>query len=120
MGASARNAELTTGMPLAILSLGEVLSRIYDFPFESAVYLPRVARYEADTPCMIAGDRAELVARHYGFVDWLNVAVVSDTCDQAPDKSPTKLVATFNDDCQEGHWLARMMNYRNPSHSPGP
>lgn len=121
---STRNAERTLGMPLAIFSLGDVLGRIYAFPFGGAVYLPRNTRFEADTPCMIAGERdgdgTHEVARHYGFVAWLNVAVVSDTCDEVPDRCLTKLVAAFNSDCREGHWLSRMMNYRNPSRSPEP
>ena len=105
-------------MPPAIYNLGDVLARIYDFPFESAIYLPRVERYEVDTPCMVLGDCSggpdEGVARRHGFVNWINVAVVSDTCDEVPDKTPTSLVAAFNEDCREGRWLARMMNYRNP------
>jgi hypothetical protein len=48
------------------------------------------------------------------------VAVVSDTCDEVADPSPARLVAAFNDDCREGQWLARMMNYRNPSDPPTP
>jgi hypothetical protein len=66
-------------MPLAIYDLGDVLTRIYDLPFHSSIYLPRVERYEVGTPCMEPGyflDGSEMdVARHYGFVNWLNVAV---------------------------------------------
>ena len=40
---------LTTG------KLGDVLLHIYDFPFEAAIYLPEVGRYEADTPCIVGG-----------------------------------------------------------------
>ena len=106
-------------MPLAIYDLGEVLALIYDLPFGSAIYLPRVARYAVDTPCMAPGDCPDWsdkgVARHYGFLDWLNVAVVSDTYDEVPDKTPSSLVDAFNEDCRKGEWLARMMNYRNPN-----
>lgn len=104
-------------MPLAIYDLGEVLARIYDLPFESAIYLPRATRYEVNTPCMAPGyspdGSDEGVARHYGFIDWLNVAVVTDTYDEVPYKSPASLVAAFDEDCRGGHWLARMMNRRN-------
>src|SRR4051812_33738084 len=104
-------------MPLAIYDLGDVLARIYDLSLGSAIYLPRVDRYEVNTPCMAPGDcpdgSDEVVARRYGFANWLNVAVVSDTYDEVTEKSPASLVAAFNEDCQEGRWLARMMNYRN-------
>jgi hypothetical protein len=105
-------------MPPTIYNLGDVLARIYDLPFGSAIYLPHVERYDVDTPCMVLDDCPDVSdegdARRYGFVNWLNVAVVSDTCDEVLDKTPTSLVAAFNEDCREGGWLARMMNYRNP------
>jgi hypothetical protein len=106
-------------MPLAIYDLGDILARIYELPFESVIYLPRIDRCEVDTPCLAPGNcpngSAEEVARHYGFVNWLNVAVVSDTYDCVVNKDPASLVAAFNEDCREGQWLARMLNYRNPN-----
>jgi hypothetical protein len=91
-------------MPLAVYNLGEVLAHIYDLPFESTIFLPRFSRYEVDTPCMAPGycpdGSDERLARHYGFVDWINVAVVSDTYDEVPEKSQSSLVAAFNEDCR--------------------
>jgi len=111
-------------LPLAIYDLGDILTRIYDLPFGSAIYLPRTEWYEVETPCMTPGDCPDgsdaEVARHYGFVKWLNVAVVSDTCDDVPNQDPVSLVAAFNKDCREGQWLARMMNYRNSAQSENP
>jgi len=99
-------------------TLGHVLLHIYDFPFEGAVCLPCVNRYEADTPCVVAwGSDVDEVALHQlclieGFKNWLNVAVISDTCDDAPGPGEEDLITAFNEDCREGNWLWKMMNYR--------
>jgi hypothetical protein len=109
-------------MPLAIYELGDVLVHIYDLPFGSCIYLPRVDRYEVGTPCMAPGDdqddNALAIASHYGFENWLNVAVISDTYDEVREKNPANLVVAFNADCRERGWLDRMMNYRNPDPPP--
>lgn len=105
-------------MPLTRTSLGHVLLHIYEFPFEGAIYLPDAGRYEAHTPCIVAwtgsGDEAFLhqTCLNDGFKNWLNVAVVSDTCDEASEQTEACLIAAFNEDCGEGGWLWRMMNYR--------
>jgi hypothetical protein len=105
-------------MPLKKSNLGHVLCHIYDFPFGGAIYLPRVERYEANTPCIVAWEDNDAEAALHqsclgeGFSNWLNVAVVSDTCDDAPEQTEAGLIAAFVEDCREGGWLWRMMNYR--------
>jgi len=105
-------------MPLVESSLGYVLLHIYEFPFEGGIYLPEVARYEADTPCIVAwagsGEEASLhqTCLSCGFKNWRNVAVVSDTCDETPEQTEASLIDAFNEDCREGGWHWRMMNYR--------
>jgi len=104
-------------MPLTIRKLGEVLLHIYDFPFEAAIYLPDLVRYEADTQCIVGGGVGDEASFHqtclqYGFKNWLNVAVVSDTCDEVLQQTESCLIAAFNEDCNKGGWLWNMMNYR--------
>lgn len=105
-------------MPLTKTTLGHTLLHIYEFPFEGAIYLPDVARYEADTPCIVAwAGNCDEAALHQtclcdGFKHWLNVAVVSDTCDEVPEQTEACLIAAFNEDCRQGGWLWRMMNFR--------
>ena len=109
-------------MPKISTTLGYVLLHIYNFDLGAAIYLPHAARYEADTPVIVAwpakhDDQAEeklhLDCLNNGFTNWLNVAVVSDTCDDVETDAEDGLVAAFNEDCQEGGWLWKMMNYRN-------
>ena len=109
-------------MSLKIRRLGDVLLHIYDFPFEAAIYLPEAARYECDTPCVVGGALSNAASFHQacvqsGFENWLNVAVVSDTCDAVLEKTASGFIAAFNEDCQEGGWLWKMMNYRQPESS---
>src|SRR5690349_8751745 len=106
-------------MPLVEYSLGYVLLHIYEFPFEGAIYLPAVGRYDPDTQCIVAWARSgeEEASLHqaclnHGFKNWLNVAVVSDTCDEVSEQTEASLIAAFNEDCREGAWLWKMMNYR--------
>lgn len=108
-------------MPLSFMNLGNVLSHIYDHDPGAGIYLPTVERYEAETPCIVASaltnSADEESALHQacldrGFKNWLNVAVVSDTCDGVPEQTEACLIAAFNDDCREGGWLWKMMNYR--------
>jgi hypothetical protein len=108
-------------MPLTSTTLGHVLSHIYDFDPGAAIYLPDAKQYEAATPCVVATPstytKMEEAALHEdclnrGLTNWLNVAVVSDTCDGAVAQSEAGLVAAFNEDCREGGWLWKMMNYR--------
>ncbi len=114
-------------MPLTFTNLGFVLCRIYEIDFGAAVYLPTVERYEADTPCILAVPttytEAEESSLHesclnHGFKNWLNIAVVSDTCDAAQDQTEASLIAAFNEDCREGGWLRKMMNYRKSGSLP--
>jgi hypothetical protein len=68
-------------MSLTTRNLGDVLEHIYDFPFEAAIYLPEVVRYEADTPCIVGGGVNDEASFHQsclqiGYKNWLNVAVV--------------------------------------------
>ncbi len=112
-------------MPLTIRNLGDVLLHIYDFAFEAAIYLPDVVRYDADTPCLVGGGESEWASFHetclrYGFKNWLNVAVVSDTCDAVLEMTVPSLIAAFNADSQEGGWLWKMMNCRHPDSSSQP
>ena len=112
-------------MSLTIRKLGDVLLHIYDFPFDAAIYLPEVVRYEADTPCVVGGGVIDDVSfRHTclqnGFKNWLNVAVVSDSCDDVSEQTESCLIATFNEDCREGGWLWKMMNYRHPDSTTPP
>jgi hypothetical protein len=113
-------------MTLTSTTIGHVLLHIYDFSPGATIYLPDVRRYEADTPCIVAEPttftQAEEALLHQtcltsGYKNWLNVAVVSDTCDDASEQTAPCLIAAFNEDCQEGGWLWRMMNYRNPDAS---
>jgi hypothetical protein len=107
-------------MPLTTTTLGHVLLHIYDFSPGATIYLPDVRRYEADTPCIVAEPTPFTPAEEAllrGYTNWLNVAVVSDTCDDATEQTPPCLIAAFNEDCQEGGWLWRMMNYRKPDSS---
>ncbi len=104
-------------MPFTIRRLGDVLLHIYDFPFEAAIYLPAVVRYEPDTPCLVGGGLDDAASFHatcleHGFENWLNVAVVSDTCDEVLEGTEAALIAAFNRDSQEDGWLWKMMNYR--------
>src|SRR5262245_3801815 len=101
-------------MPLTIRNLGEVLLHIYDFPCQASLYLPLVAQYEADTPCVVGGTENDGPSFQgtcvdNGFKNWLNVAVVSDTCDEVSKKTVSALVEAFNEDCREGCWLWKMM-----------
>ena len=99
-------------------TLGYVLLHIYEFPSEGGIYLPVVDRYEVGTPCLVtwadSGDEAIIhqTCIDEGFRNWFNVAVVSDTCDEAAEQTEASLIAAFNEDCEEGGWLSRMMNYR--------
>ena len=111
-------------MPLIETTLGDVLPRIYEFDLGATLYLPKVDRYEPGTPCVIAvsttRNEAEEQALHLeclgrGFANCLNLAVVSDTCDDVVTRTIEGYVTAFNQDCQEGRWLARMMNYRVPA-----
>jgi hypothetical protein len=111
-------------MPVTHTTLGYVLSHIYEIGFEAAIYLPTVEEYSADTPCIVAVPNsytaAEEASLHqscldHGFKNWLNVAIVSDTCDSALDQTEASLLAAFNADCRDGGWLRTMMNYRNQS-----
>src|SRR5262245_50041496 len=97
-------------MPLSLTRLGHVLRHIYDYDFLAAIYLPPVERYGADTPCIVASaatnteaDEASLhqACLDQGFKNWLNVAVVSDTCDAVSEQTEDCLIAAFNDDCRE-------------------
>src|SRR5690242_2590139 len=106
-------------MPMTITTLGHVLLHIYDFHLGAAIYLPEVVRYEVDTPCVVGGGLSDEAAFHQtclqqGFKNWLNVAVVSDTCDGVSQKNEASLIAAFSEDCQPGGWLSTMMNYRHP------
>jgi hypothetical protein len=124
-------------MPLTSTTLGQVLLDIYSFDPGAAIYLPVVERYEAETPCLVAvpttytdEEKLHHTCLNRGFKNWLNVAVVSDTCDAVMEKILSDpcdavlkntvpcLIATFNDDCQEGGWLRKMMNYRHSDSSP--
>jgi hypothetical protein len=107
-------------MDLTHRRLGDVLLRIYDFPFDAAIYLPPAVPYNVDTLCIVGGGVDDANSFHqtcldHGFTNWLNVAVVSDTCDAVSPKTAPALVAAFNDDCQAGGWLHKMLNYRNPA-----
>jgi hypothetical protein len=115
----------TNSMPLTFTTLGYVLTHIYSFDPSAGIYLPSVERYEAGTPCIVAspdrGTDYESLHRmclDQGFRNWLNIAVVSDTCDEVSPQTETCFVAAFNDDCREGGWLRRMMNYWNSDSSP--
>lgn len=105
-------------MLLGSRRLGEVLVRINDFPFGASIFLPEVAVFDPDTPCVVGDMKDEEYFRQTGiangFKNWLNVAVVSDTCDEVPDKTEDNLVIAFNEDLREGGWLRKMLNYRNP------
>ncbi len=116
-----RPSEQDDLMPLSFTNLGYVLCHIYDIDSGAAVYFPTVERYEADTPCIVASATehtgAEEASLHqacldHGFKNWLNVAVVSDTCDNVSEQTEACLIAAFNDDCREGGWLRKMMNHR--------
>ncbi len=97
--------------------LGDVLLHIYEFPFEAAIYFPDSGPYNIDTPCIVGwGEYWQQSAVHekclnYGLKNWLNVAVVTDTFDSAPDKTEACLVAQFNKNCREGGSLSEVMNY---------
>jgi len=108
-------------MPVTHTTLGNVLSHIYENDFGGAIYLPTVEEYKADTPCIVAVPstctEAEENLLHQscldqGFTNWLNVAVVSDTCDSVLDPTEVSLITAFNVDCREGGWLRKMMNFR--------
>jgi hypothetical protein len=104
-------------MQPAKTTLGEVLLRIYEFPLEVAIFLPTSGPpFSAQTPCMVGWDEREdstfrQACLEQGLVNWLNVAVVSDTCDEVVEKDIANLIAAFNEDCQDGGWLQEMMNY---------
>jgi hypothetical protein len=110
-------------MPLTSTNLGYVLSHIYEFHPGAVIYFATVEKYKPDTPCIVAVPdpgpyyEAEEASLHQeclsrGFKNWLNVAVVSDTCDTAPDQTEAALMEVFNADCRQGGYLSRMMNYR--------
>jgi hypothetical protein len=106
-------------MQLTHWTLGKVLVQIYDFNSGAAIYLPSVEQYETDTPCLVAwpatdaeGEPLHQTCLQRGFKNWLNVAVVSDTCDAVSEKTETALIVAFNEDCREGGWLWKMMNYK--------
>lgn len=108
-------------MPLHFTTLGHFLLHIYDFDLGAGIFLPDVVRYESDTPCIIAlpaiDDKSEEASLHQmclnnGFKNWLNVAVVSDTCDDVLQRTEPSLIDAFNADCRQGGWLWKMMNYR--------
>ena len=89
-------------MPLTFTKLGPVLTQIYSFGPRAAIYLPTVERYEADTPFIVAvpttdedEDSLHRTCLDHGFKNWLNVAVVSDTCDEAPQQTEVCLIAAF-------------------------
>jgi hypothetical protein len=112
-------------MPMIHKNLGEILLHIYDFPFEAGIYLPDVTHYETNTPCIVAWawkgedeDSIHQACLTQGFKNWLNVAVVSDTCDGVSEQTGDCLVTAFNEDCREGGWLWKMMNYWNTDPSP--
>jgi hypothetical protein len=107
--------------PVTCTNLGYVLLRIYDFPFWGAIYLPKVERYETNTPCIVVTPdptaEVEEEALHQdclnkGFANWLNVAVVSDVCDDTETHTEDGLVAAFNKQCKEDGFLSKQMNYR--------
>src|SRR5580765_8522074 len=104
-------------MTIATRKLGDVLVHIYDFSPGAAIYLPAVVRYEVDTPCLVgmdeSGEAFHQLCLQHGFKNWLNVAVVSDTCDDATQQTEPCLIEAFNNDCQKDGWLWKMMNYRN-------
>jgi len=108
-------------MPIAIRELGDVLTHIYDFPFWAAIYLPEVAQYAIDTPCIVpepvTWERSEEAALHqiclkYGFKNWLNVAMVSDICEEVLEQDQETVIAAFNASCAKGGGLAGWMNWR--------
>jgi hypothetical protein len=109
-------------MPVVETTLGYALVHIYDFDRGGTIYLPDLGRYEPSTSCLVAipseysKEEIELLHRDClsrGFLNWLNVAVVSDTCDSVETKTEEALVSAFNEDCQVGRWLRKMMNYWN-------
>jgi hypothetical protein len=112
-------------MPLTPTKLGYVLSHIYEFHFAAAIYLPTVEKYSPDTACIVppfpspysdaeeASLHEECLSR--GFKTWLNVALVSDICDTAPEQTEASLITVFNEACSEGGSLALWMNYRRSS-----
>lgn len=109
-------------MPLTHTTLGEVLCHIYSFDFGATIYFQPAERYAASSPCIVASAISNMAGEELtlhqaclnaGFTNWLNVAVVSDTCDSVSEQSHGSLIAAFNSDCQEGGWLRKMMNYRN-------
>jgi len=107
-------------MALTTKRLGEVLLRIYDYPFDAAIYFPQVGGCKVDTLCIVGGSVDDETGFHQacldrGFTNWLNVAVVSDTCDAVSPKTELSLVAAFNVDCMAGGWLHKMLNYQNPA-----
>lgn len=112
-------------MPLTFTKIGYVLSRIYEFHFATAIYLPTVEKYSSDTACIVPSfpspySEAEEAFLHdeclsRGFKNWLNVALVSDICDTAPDQSEASLIAVFNAAGREGGSLSPWMNYRRSS-----
>jgi hypothetical protein len=109
-------------MPLPVRRLGDVLIHIYEYPFEASIYLPEVERYEADCPCLVGSASVDGYPSHQEclgneFKHWLNVAVVSDTCDSVPERTESFLIAEFNKDCQEGGWLWKMMDYQHEASS---
>lgn len=94
-------------------TLGYVLLHIYDFDPGGAIYLPQVEAYEPNTPCIVVGSEENSVHQEClskGYTNWLNVAVVSDTCDDVENQTETALVSAFNEDCRDGGWLWKMMN----------
>ncbi len=97
-----------------------MLLHIYDFAPHGTIYLPNgLKNYQTRTPVVVAlsdadSDRQEshLYCVNNGYCNWLNAAVVSDTCDSVATQTEETLVAAFNEDCRHGNWLHRMMNYR--------
>jgi hypothetical protein len=91
------------------------------FRADGSIYLPALKDYKTDTPCIVAWawleddwDSIHQTCLDQGFQNWLNIAVVRDTCDEVAEQIGDRLVAAFNEDCRDGGWLWKMMNYRNP------
>lgn len=108
-------------MPLSFTNLEDVLRHIWDIEFWATIYFPAVERYTADTPCIVksttTNTEAEETSLHQacldqGFNNWLNVAVVSDICEEVSEQTEACLIAAFIDSCRDGGGLRKMMNYR--------
>jgi len=100
-------------------TLGQVLLHIYDFSPGAALYLPDDGPYAANTPCIVADPIAYPPEEHtllhqacvsQGFEIWFNIAIVSDTCDDAAEQTESCLLAVFNQDCKTDGWLWKNRN----------